>query len=239
MGRKNGVLSTALQSKKTVVTRVVDRITEAIIQGELKPGDRLPTEVELCESLQVGRNSIREAIKILESYGVVYIKRADGTYVSDSYNQKMLDPMLYGVILQKDSAEDIIELRKVLDIGMLQVASHKLEQEDVGEILGYLDNLEQEIQKENPDVDQLLAADIAFHMSIAKAIGNELLISMYNYVDRITVPSRTHATELILNKGEMENFIALHRHLVDLIVNHDVGRINEVVNEHYMFWKQV
>lgn len=93
------LLTTDLQSR-SVVDSVIDVIVSSIIRGELKPGDKLPTEMELSKNLGVARNSIREAIKILVAYGVIYIKRAGGTFVCDSYNQKMLDPMLYGIILQ-------------------------------------------------------------------------------------------------------------------------------------------
>ena len=62
-------------ANKSVVERVVDQITNAIINGELLPGDKLPTEPELCETFNVGRNSVREAIKILEAYGVVEIDK--------------------------------------------------------------------------------------------------------------------------------------------------------------------
>ena len=118
-------------ANKSVVERVVDQITNAIINGELLPGDKLPTEPELCETFNVGRNSVREAIKILEAYGVVEIKRASGTYVRKEYNYKMLYPILYGIILQKDSKRQIVELRKVIDVGVLQEAMRKMEDEDI------------------------------------------------------------------------------------------------------------
>ena len=93
---------------KSVVGKIVDNITNAIINGELKPGDKIPTEGELSEAMGVGRNSVREAIKILEAYGVVHIKRAEGTFVSQEYDSKMLYPILYGIILQKDSTNQIV-----------------------------------------------------------------------------------------------------------------------------------
>ena len=115
---------------KSVVSKIVDNITNAIINGELAPGDKLPTEGELSESMGVGRNSVREAIKILEAYGVVHIKRAEGTFVSQEYDSKMLYPVLYGIILQKDSTKQIMELRKVIDVGVLQLAVDKLRAEE-------------------------------------------------------------------------------------------------------------
>lgn len=239
MAKEKSLLNVSLQEKKSVVDRIVHQITEAIIKGELKPGDKIPTEISLCESFQVGRNSVREAIKILESCGVVYIKRADGTFVSESYNQKMLDPILYGIILQKDVAEEIIELRKVIDIGILQVAIQKLSDEQLAEITRYLNILEHEMKKETASVEEILEADLNFHMAITIAIDNKLLTSMYHYVDRITIPSRTHAIELMLKTEERENFIALHRQLVDLIKNKNLEKIENIISEHYIFWKKV
>ena len=70
--------------KKSVVDRVADGIVSGIISGRFQPGSKLPTEVELCKEYEAGRNSVREAVKKLEANGVVYIKRADGTFVSET-----------------------------------------------------------------------------------------------------------------------------------------------------------
>ena len=75
---------------QSIVNKIVDNITNAIINGELNPGDKIPTEAELSESMGVGRNSVREAIKVLEAYGVVHIKRAEGTFVSQEYLSRAL-----------------------------------------------------------------------------------------------------------------------------------------------------
>ena len=75
------------EKQASVVERVIDGIISSIINGEFQPGDRLPTEPELCKQYNAGRNSVREAIKQLQAYGVVYIRRADGTYICDSYVQ--------------------------------------------------------------------------------------------------------------------------------------------------------
>ena len=130
MSDKKSWLNASL-AKKSVVDSVVDQITSAIIAGELKPGDKIPTELELCESFQVGRNSVREAIKVLEAFGVVYIKRSEGTFVSSSFNRRMLDPMLYGLILAGDSDDSIIELREVFDIVLMFVEIKKADEKDI------------------------------------------------------------------------------------------------------------
>ena len=104
---------------KSVVDQVMDGIISQIIDGTLHPGDKLPTEMELCKQFGAGRNSVREAVKKLQAYGILYIKRADGTFVSENYNQKMLDPMLYSIILQKNSWQEFVEIANAAQNPML------------------------------------------------------------------------------------------------------------------------
>lgn len=92
--------TTTIQTK-SMVEQVKENIINAIIMGELKPGDQLPTETEMCELFGVSRNTIREVIKILTTYGIVYIKRPEGTFVSEGYNPNMLNPMMFGILLGK------------------------------------------------------------------------------------------------------------------------------------------
>ena len=121
-------------NSESVVQQVINALTEAMLNRELRPGDKIPTEAELSESMGVGRNSVREAIKVLEAYGVVHIKRAEGTFVSQEYDSKMIYPVLYGIILQKDSTKQIVELRKVIDVGLLQLAVDKLKSRGTGKV---------------------------------------------------------------------------------------------------------
>ena len=90
-------MPTYMQSlrKESVLQSVINRITDAIKTGELKPGDRLPPEMELAESLGVARSSVREAIKILAHLGVLESLRAEGTFVCNGFKESMIDPMVY------------------------------------------------------------------------------------------------------------------------------------------------
>ena len=115
----------------------------------------------------VGRNSVREAIKVLEAYGVVHIKRAEGTFVSQEYDSRMIYPVLYGIILQKDSTSQIVELRKVIDVGLLQLAvdklkSKSLEQTQMEAIEKAMEELEYQAYMEKPQARSLYEADVQF-----------------------------------------------------------------------------
>lgn len=236
MSEPKSLLNSSL-ANKSVVDRVVEQITGAIINGEIKPGDKIPTEVELCESFQVGRNSVREAIKVLESFGVVYIKRSEGTFVSASFNHRMLDPMLYGLILAKDSAESIIELRKVFDTGIMYVVLEKANGQDMHHIRKELNQLELEVMSENASARRVLDQDIRFHTAIVLSAHNELIQNIANYIDRLTIPSRVRTMKKILESDERIRFIELHRQIVDMLETKDTSVISKNVENHYMFWK--
>lgn len=237
MKEEKGLLKTSLNSK-SIVDAITDRIIGAIINGELKPGDKIPTEMELCKTLEVGRNSVREAIKKLEAYGVVYIKRAEGTFVNENYNHKMLDPMLYGIILQENFWYDFIQLRSVVDIGTMFAVVNNYTNAQLKILKNSLKQLEKAVLAEDATVEKIMEADTVFHMAIADVAKNELLSSITDYVTRITIPSRMITIEGILEKGVKENFIELHRQIISVIEEKRTDLIEKVVSDHYVYWRE-
>ena len=224
-------------ANKSVVERVVDQITNAIINGELKPGDKIPTEPELCETFGVGRNSIREAIKVLEAYGVLEIRRAEGTFIRQDYNYKMLYPILYGIILQKDSQGQIVNLRKVIDIGILQVAVKAMGDKEIGKLQEILQEMRAELEKEQPSPSTIFDIDVTFHSAIVNVLDNALLESIGYYVDKITRSTRVMAIINVLEHGDREEFIELHQEIIDMLKSKKEDTIFEIVQKHYKYWK--
>lgn len=226
---------------KSVVSRIVENITNAIINGEIKPGDKLPTEGELSENMGVGRNSVREAIKILEAYGVVHIKRAEGTFISREYDGRMIYPVLYGIILQKDSMNQIVELRKVIDVGVLTLAIQKLREEDTDSlkmkhIESALKNLELEVRSEKRLAEKIHEADVAFHMAVVESAGNNMLKVICGYVDRITSSSRRTALKQIISEEKLEEFLDMHKRIEELLKEAKAENVLSAVEEHYRYW---
>ena len=227
------------ERRGSVVERVITGITSSIIEEELRPGDQLPTEPELCKKYDAGRNSVREAIKQLQAYGVVYIRRADGTYISDSYDQKMLDPMLYNIILHQNDWKDFVTLRAVIDIGTLELALTLPNVTDcVPDLERIVDAMEEEMHSPDPSKERIMELDTQFHDTIANTVHNPQVASVTEYITRLTVPSRMNTVERVLRQeGEVDNFVALHRQIVDLIACRDAAHIVKVVQDHYIYWE--
>lgn len=227
-----------ISNTNTVVDRVMNGIINDIISGKIKPGDKLSTETELSQQYSAGRNSVREAIKMLQAFGVVYIKRADGTYVSQKYEQKMLDPMLYSLILINNSKDDFVDLRAMIDIGVLNVIiSRKDFSKFLPELYLTFGNLTAELHSEHPDLEKVIELDNRFHAEIASAANNQMINTIVSYITRLTLPSRLDTTKSIIESGHIDEFCALHRDILNVIEERRVNDITKVVYDHYVYWK--
>mgnify|MGYP002601435731 CR=1 FL=1 len=133
--------------KESVVQSVINCLTDAMRNKQLKPGDRIPPEPDLAASMGVARSSVREAIKILTYLGVLESKRSEGTFVCSGFQESMIDPMIYGMILNQDSFDNLMELREMVEAGIMRLASAKYNEED-GRVLEQLTAREFELLRE-------------------------------------------------------------------------------------------
>lgn len=224
--------------QKSIVDRIIARLTEAVISGHLKPGQKIPTETELADSMGVGRNSVREAIKALVTIGVLDIRRAEGTFVADGFNDRMMEPMVYGLILEGGSTPAVLELRHIFDVGVLQLAIEKATDEDIARLKSALEFLGKTILKA-PSDEAIMMADIAFHDELQRIAGNPLVEKISFIVERIARDSRKKALKRFKDNGELEKMLELHRNLFEVVANRDRARVVDTVDDHFRYWKDV
>jgi DNA-binding FadR family transcriptional regulator len=234
-GSEGGSLKKPLP-KGSVVELIIRRLTDALSNRELQPGQKIPTEMELCESLQVGRNSVREAIKILVAMGVLEIRRSEGTFVCKSFSSRMLDPLVYGLILEGGGSEKLIELRRIFDKGILQTALEKATEENIAAIYRQMECF-REVVETTVDENAILEADIAFHSTLERVLDNPLVNKISMVINRLTYPTRILAINEFIQKEEKERLITLHQNLVNIIAERDSFRISQVMEEHYQYWR--
>ena len=225
----------------SVVQQVIDRLSNAIIDGELKPGDKLPTEPELASLFKVGRNSIREAVRILVAYGVLEIRRPEGTYVCTDFSAKTINPMLYHIILQKENAyQDLVDLRKMIENGVMHMVLEKdITEAELNGIQLCCDKLVNRLKNTPSDTQAILEADIAFHDEIAKATRNSLIPLIHSVVVELTRDSRAQTIQEVIRKGDVQYLIDTHIRLMDVIRSRDFKNLDQVLNDSYFFWKDI
>ena len=231
-------LTTPIKSESLVQT-VINRITDAIISGELKPGDKLPTEMELIDTFQVSRNTVREAIKTLIAYGVVEIRRPEGTFVCDGSYPQMLSPLLYQTILRRGASHKyIFEFRQVVDVGITQlIRSQGLSDEDRAELERLNDEYVYELRRDDYSVERIHNKDMEFHKAVAAATHNPFAIMLHDFVADVSAESRYRVIEKVCEENDREYLIKTHRLTLDSLENKPGVDVNEVIEFSYYYWK--
>ena len=103
------------QASKSAPNYVIDQIRDALFKKELNPGDRMPTETELVELFGVSRGSVRQAMKALETMGVLTIRPGDGTYVNTEVSANSFNPLLFALLISRASAKTFADARYALE----------------------------------------------------------------------------------------------------------------------------
>ncbi|MBB6270146.1 DNA-binding FadR family transcriptional regulator [Pedobacter cryoconitis] len=152
--------------------KVIGLIKEDISQGKYKAGEKIPSEPELMKLYDVGRSSIREAIKTLAISGILKVQQGSGTFVNQSFQEVSIEQRL-----RRADFDDVNAVRGLLEKEIVKLATQNRTEEQLGEMERCLENRKLAIQ----DEDALLCADadIAFHTAIALACSNPVLSDLY------------------------------------------------------------
>lgn len=152
--------------------RVINAIQKDISQGKYKPGQKIPAEPELMVQYAVGRSTIREAIKTLAMTGVLRVQQGAGTFVNETVQAESLDQRL-----RRADFEEINQVRRMLDYEIVKLAAENHTKEDLHRLKSLLEQRKKAILEQQ--YQQCLEADIAFHIAVAKASGNNVLADLF------------------------------------------------------------
>ena len=151
-----------------------DRIKQLILTKSLRPGDLLPTEVELCEILDVSRTSVREAIRTLSTLDIVQVKHGHGTYVGSMSLAPMVEALVFRGVLSPESSlqalREVVEVRMALDLSMAERVAESLKGKNSPELLVMVEEMASCAQRG----EGFLEADRAFHTTLFAATSNQL-----------------------------------------------------------------
>ena len=159
---------------------VADQIKKKIFLGEYHVGDRLPSERDLAELIQVSRNAVREAYHALELSGVVEIRKGTegGTFIKDPCHKAITQSISDLLFLRKIRLADITEARLILENGLAERAVQRITQEDLSELQELVNQAFAKIEQGVPAHEE----NIQFHIRLYKAAHNPLLTMVYSSV---------------------------------------------------------
>ncbi len=217
---------------KKIYEEIVEQIKELFAQGDLKPGDKLLSEREFAERLQVSRASVREALSALEAMGLIEIKPGEGTFIRQKGVSSIIEPLALLLLMEKDQVFELLELRKILEVEAAGLAALRATEEDVERMFEVIKKMEEDLAM------GLLGeeADFEFHFAIAEAAHNSLLMRLMNTIaDTMRQTLRTSREKLFRTPGNSEILYQQHREIYLAIRAKSPDRAKKEMYQHLVF----
>lgn len=203
--------------KNTLADQIVSRLKDLIMSGELRPGARLPTEIDLCNQFGVGRTTVREALKALVLIGLL-VRSNSGTYVSTKAQEKVLDTYASYVYSRESTIVNVYEARRILEIELVALAAERATEED---ILKLRQIVERSKRLGPLELSRHLITDLEFHLAVAEAARNPVLFELYVVVCEIMKKAFANVYTK-LSPSVFEDGMRNHNALLSAIQKHDV-----------------
>lgn len=219
----------AAKPVSTLAEQISEKMLEYIGDRKLNPGDRLGTEKEMSEALNVGRSTVREAVKILVSRNILEVRQGSGTYVSE---QKGIvhDPL--GLDLIHDQFKltwDLLEFRMMIEPQIAYMAAENATNEQITE----LETICEQMANLDEQQKNRLSLDVRFHICVAEASGNLVAPNLIPIIEK--------AVELFIQYTKREKTpetVAKHRDIVEGIRRRDPEWARDMMSMHLMFNRQ-
>ena len=229
-----GITFTPVKTRR-LYEEIAEQIQQLISGGELKPGDKLPPERELADTLQVSRVSVREAIRSLEMLGFIEIRHGEGTIVRDTNDNDVIRPLAMFLAMERGSLLDMFEVRRIFEAATSALAAERATDEEVEQIGMLLEKMKDRIQ--SGDSERGEDFDAAYHYAVAEASHNNLLIKLLRTVHEEWSKAVSAGTQQLLldNAQNAEEIIKQHVRVFAAIKAHDPAAASLAMLEHVTF----
>jgi GntR family transcriptional regulator, transcriptional repressor for pyruvate dehydrogenase complex len=206
--------------------QIVQQVEESIHKGAMKPGDQLPPERELAQQFGVSRTAVREAVKALHEKGLVEAYPGRGTFITDgtSYSMRQsLDRMLR--VGQAEGSGFLAEVREILEPEIAAMAATRADAEDLASMREQI----QLMDTARRDPDEFIEADLDFHLALAEAAANPIILSL---IDSIVGLLREQRMGIFQVEGGPERGQYHHKKIMETIEHRDSAGAREAMKAH-------
>jgi GntR family transcriptional repressor for pyruvate dehydrogenase complex len=214
-------------NEKQAYYKVIEYINEQVLNEKLGKGDRIPSERDMVDLLGIGRNSIREALKILDILGVVDRRQGEGTFIQDRFDKWFSKPMSVALMLSETSKKEIFEFRNMIEVEIASLAAERITDDEIEELTKCYDEMinteDQEIRTEY---------DMKFHSILAKASKNIIIINSYNAMDYMLDLFIYEIRVVAFNNEGSEITAKVHENLYKAVIARDPKWALEAMKEH-------
>jgi len=208
-----------------IYEEIVRQVKQLIAEGRLKSGDRLPPERELAEKFVVSRTSVREALRALESLGLIEIRPGEGTFVRQVSLDALVGPLALVMTSQREAIGELFEARRVLEPAIAALAAGRATPEEIHEMERILEDQAEEIAAGKTG----LAQDAAFHAAIGTAAHNRAITRIAHAIMDLLTQSRE---ESLNTPGRPTRSHQDHRRILQAITRRNATAARQAMLDH-------
>ncbi|WP_339060842.1 FadR/GntR family transcriptional regulator [Tepidibacillus marianensis] len=212
-----------------IYERVAEQLKEMILDGTLKPGERLLSVRELAEELQVGRSAVREALSALSAMGLVEIRQGEGTFVKKFSDTDLLSLDVSDLLIDIEQIKSLMEVRKIIEVSAVELAAQRRTNEDLYHLETALNKMNEDLKALNENEE----ADWMFHYAVAKATKNNMLLYIIESIsDSIRKNLKTNRKVLFSLPETPEQLLEEHRLIYQAIEERSPERAKALMLAH-------
>lgn len=214
---------------KRITEEIVSQIRNHIAKGELKAGDRMPSERQMAQQLGVSRSTVREALQVLEHTGFVEILQGSGTYIKEIGKQALTDPLQALIQGSDQRYREVYEFRTAIETWAVGLAAQRMDASDQSRLGRIIDEM-RACRTEKKTMDQL---DTKFHLAIAQACHNGIYYHVAKTIlHLITQVTRISHTELFLSEKDQIGLLKDHTAIYHAIEDRDPEKARNLMRRH-------
>ena len=220
-------------NKELLSHKVAAKIEEAIVGKKIPPGDRLPSEMELCSQFGVSRTAVREALRTLSAKGMISIEKGRGIYVKSVSSEHVSNSMhsYLEVTGNGNTMLEVIEARIIIEPAIAEYAALHHKDED---IIALRQNLEE--MRLNTDKAEHARLDMKFHLLVAEASGNNIMPLILNPIHRLMPNIKKKIMKSV--PGAKEAALIWHKKVIEAIESRDPQKAYSAMKGHLEVAKQ-
>ena len=208
-----------------IYEEIVRQVKAMITDGKLKGGDRLPPERDLAEKFVVSRTSVREALRALESLGLVEIRPGEGTFVREVSIDALIEPLARLMVSQREAIGELFEARRLLEPSLAALAAARATPEEIQEMERILEEQAKEVAGGRTGLPQ----DAQFHAAIGAAAHNRAITRIAHAIMDLLTQSREDSLNM---PGRPTRSHEDHRRVLAAIARRDADGAREAMLEH-------
>lgn len=237
--KRNRAMRSLFKSRKkqSTVDIVINSIRELLMTKKLVPGQKMPSENEICDGLGVSRGSVREAMKILSAFGIVEIKVGDGTYIPNEPKPAVFNPLLFSFLLQNPDLREITEFRQYLELDIVElILANKERNATERRLLEENLRFQGELRAKRASPEVLAENDIEFHRLLGRASCNQLIRRVYDFALDYLEQS-IKGTHFRQDNGTIS--YEVHCQIVAAIRDNDLALAKKAINYSVEVWQNL